>query len=535
MTHFLERLKRYQLPLISGLLVATSYPPFPSWAVVFCWVPLWLFCWKQKSWKTAFWAGWATQFTLSLIGFHWVAYTAHAFGNLPWIVAVPVLLLFAAFVHLHIPLALALINWLRKDQDWPAGWVFLSYACAISLLERIWPMIFSWNMGYSLLYSRLEIYQLAEWVGFEGLSAFLFALNAVVATGLVAWQTTRRGLAIGLMAATCLLFLLFNVVGSKIRPADEPPERTLKALIVQANVGQFDKVMAEQNLKGREGELPRAVQDLYLRLTEEALARFPETELIVWPETALADYFDLDYLNRDRAFQLRSRIQSWNRAVVTGAYSRDPQTQGVYNAVFGFNHDGALAANAYRKYQLLAFGEYLPGSEFFPILLKWIPFVSNFARGPGPEVKPLQTARGTFKIAPQICYESLSPAHSRLGALAGGEVLVNVTNDSWFGKEFEPFQHGTMTWARAIETRRPLIRATNTGQSSIITHRGEVLIKSPLGVSWAGMAEVPVPAPKITFFMKYGYLDWVPILVILLFVIGRMRYRENTRRSVSIP
>lgn len=527
MTHFFKRLKTYWLPILSGLLTATSYPPFPSWAVIFCWAPLWIFCWQNRSLTKTFWAGWWTQFVLSLIGFHWVAYTAHAFGGLPWFVSVLALLIFAGLVHLHIPAALVLINWIRKDQNWPAWVVFISFALSASLLERVWPMIFPWHMGYSLLYSRLEISQLAEWVGFSGLSTWLWILNALIATAIVSWpqNKARTGAFVGVAIS---LFFILNIVGALIRPSDSTkPTKTVKALIVQANIGQFEKIMAEKNLKGADGDLQKAVMEIYFQLTDKALTQYPDAEMIIWPETALADYLDIEYLSRPRALELRNKIISWNRALVTGAYSRNPETQEVYNAVFTFNPQGELTAPPYRKNQLLAFGEYLPLSDTFPWLLKILPFVSSFARGPGPEVKPLNLNTKAISLAPQVCYESLYPELTRKAALNGSELIVNVTNDSWFGRHFEPFQHGTMNWSRTLEVRQPLIRATNTGQSSIVTHTGRVLVKSTIGTDWFGMAEVPIPQKTATFYMKYGYLDWLVYLMILLILIWRMKRREN--------
>lgn len=530
MTHFFNRLKVYRLPILSGLLVATSYPPFPAWAILFCWVPLWIFCSKQISLTRTFWAGWWTQFILSLIGFHWVAYTAHTFGDLPWFAAFPALLAFAAFVHLHIPLSLVFVNALRGRKEWPAWALFLAYAISLSLLERIWPMIFPWHLGYGLFYTRLEIYQLAEWVGFSGLSSWISLLNAMIAMGVAAWLNRKDFFRAGVwIASSVMIFLLGNIAGSLIHPSDktDAAAKTVKALIVQANIGHFDKIMAEKNLKSGTGDLQRVVQQIYFQLTDEALQKFPEAEMIIWPETALADYLDLDYLSRPRQLELRQKVMGWGRSLITGAYSREAGTDNVYNAIFTFNPRGELSDSAYRKSQLLAFGEYLPGSETFPWLLKIVPFVSNFARGPGPQVKKLELNGHTLQLAPQICYESLYPAFNREAALKGGEVIVNVTNDSWFGEKFEPFQHGIMNWARAIETRTPLIRSTNTGQSSIITHAGRVLIKSPLGQSWYGMAEVPIPQKTTTFYMKYGYLDGIVYLMILLILVWRMKRRES--------
>src|ERR1700684_4495578 len=87
-------LRPLSLSILSGLLIGTSYIPFPPWAIFFCFVPLWISWMNENSWKRIFWTGWLTQFVLTLIGFNWVAYTVHEFGHMPWILAVPVLFLF---------------------------------------------------------------------------------------------------------------------------------------------------------------------------------------------------------------------------------------------------------------------------------------------------------------------------------------------------------------------------------------------------------------------------------------------------------
>ena len=530
MTYFFQALKKYHLAFLSGFLIAFSYPPLGSWALTFCFVPLWILGTRLTSWKQVFFAGWITQFTLSLIGFHWIAYTAHAFGNLPWALAVPALLLFATFVHLHIPLALVITYFLNKNRSWPVPMVFLFYALLTNLLERVWPMIFPWHVGYSLLFSRLEAFQLAEWIGFSGLSGLILLINAVMAVAAYYYSQSKAksGLAVGFAV---FLFFCLTVLGSVMKP-DVKSESSINVLIVQANIGQLDKVLAEKNLKANQGEIQQAVMDRYFALTNKALQSFPETQLIVWPETALADYLDVDYLSRTRQLQLRSQILTWNKALITGAYSREFGTDQVYNGLFFFNAQGQLTDSAYRKSQLLAFGERLPFGDVFPWLYDLLPFVSSFATGPGPQIKKLQIEDKTYFVAPQICYEILYPWFTRQGAGLGADLIVNVTNDSWFGKTFEPFQHATMTWARAIETRRPLIRSTNTGQSSVISETGTVLMKSPLGQEWFEMVKLPVPPQRQTFYMKYGHLDWVLHLVFLLGSLGGLHYHGRKKKNV---
>lgn len=524
MAHFLKSLKQYPkvffLPILSGLLVGTSFPPFPAWASLFCWAPLWIFCLQTHSWKDTFKAGWITQFLLTLIGFHWVAYTGHAFGGLPWVASIPVLLLFASLVHLHIPLAIVMGTQLFPAHKMPILVRLLAIALIQSLIERIWPMIFPWHMGYGWLYSRLEIFQLADLIGFEGLSTLLLIFNALLAWAyLLARQSKPKGLAVA--AITLLIFFGLNILGAVLKK-ESPILAEIKTLIIQANIGQFEKIQSEINLKGgSQGGLQQLVLERYLDLTEKALQQYPDADVIVWPETALADYLDIEYLSKPRAMQLRGQILKWRKSLITGAYSRDSGTDRVYNGLFVFSPEGNLSGPAYRKSHLLAFGERLPFGDVFPWLYKLLPFVSSFQAGRGPQTTPLVTSQGTFLVAPQICYESLFPWFSREGVEQQAHLLVNITNDSWFGKKFEPFQHGTMTWARAIENRRPLIRATNTGQSSVVTQMGKVLIKSPLDSEWFAQVTLPIPDNKnLSFYTKTGHRDWILWLLILIFMWG---------------
>lgn len=533
MTNFFQRLKHFQpqiFPLLSGLLVATSYPPFPSWAVTFCWVPLWFSLIEEESPKKVFWKAWVTQFVLSLIGFHWVAHTAHAFGNLPWAVSILALLLFCAFMHLHIPLSLMLAKWIDNKTHGMATAPVFFLLCALiqGLVERFWPMIFPWHLGYSVLFSRLEISQLAEFVGFQGLSSIFLLFNAIFASA-VWYIKENKARAWTLIASGVFLFFALNIAGALIHPKTDDAKRSITAVIIQANIGQFEKIagdLGNTNLTTNDGQLQDAVLSKYIELTEEALSSHPEAELIIWPETALPDYYDIEFLSKPRQLKLRLQIAKWNRALITGAYSRDIEKQKVYNGLFIFNDRGELASPAYRKSELLAFGEYLPLGETFPELHKLVPFVSSFGRGLGPEVKAFNIKDQTFRVAPQICYESLYDGFSRAAANQKPDFHVNITNDSWFGTTFEPFQHGTMNWARALETRRPLIRSTNTGQSSVILHDGTVVLKSPLEQEWYGAAKIPLIDTPPTFFMKIGYLDWALYLVVLLILIARLR-RKN--------
>jgi apolipoprotein N-acyltransferase len=131
---------------------------------------------------------------------------------------------------------------------------------------------------------------------------------------------------------------------------------------------------------------------------------------------------------------------------------------------------------AYHKNLLLLFGEELPFADTFPMLNVWFPQVGGFGRGPGSEVfsLPLQGGALSPKIAPIICYEALFTRYTLESARKGAELLVNVTNDSWFGPFGEPELHLALSTFRSIETRLPQIRSTNTGISALILPDGSI-------------------------------------------------------------
>lgn len=527
--------KAYDLrwALLSGILVGTSYIPFPPWALLFCYAPLWISVTSRKdevvSVKRALWGGWLTQFTLSAIGFHWIAYTAHEFGSLPWSVSILALLLFCAFMHLYIPAAAGIGVLLQRRFGLSQVQAIFSIALLHSLLERTWPVIFDWHLGYTLLWAKIPAYQWADVIGFHGLSAIILLINAWLAMIWLKQSETKKAL---LNIAALFVFVTALIVSGSFHVQKwNHFDRKVKATVIQANIGNSDKIAAERG---------RGAQDFITRkfttMTQEAFVKFPDTEIFIWPETAFPDYLDQRLLNRPHAQTLIQGLSPVAKPVLTGAYSRDEiinprKDQATYNALFLIDGQGNSLDKPYWKTNLLAFGEYLPLSETFPILLKWLPFISNFGRGHGPTVLNWNTQGETVRLGGQICYEGLYPEFSRGLSEKNADILVNVTNDSWFGKAFEPYQHMYMTIARGIETRRPLLRSTNTGISTAMLANGDVQQKSPIHEEWAGEFSIKYlkDAPQ-TDYVLWGHWDWILVLISLLAIVLTGALHARSRR-----
>jgi len=275
-----SRFSLYLAPLLSGFLIGTSYIPFPPWALLFCYVPLWLFWIREGSLRKILCGGWLAQFLFCLIGFHWVAYTAHEFGHLSWPLALLVLLLFCSLGHLYPVLAGLAFALLRDRLNLSRGAQLALLPCLTALSWLCVPMIFPWNLGYPWLYARLPAFQLAEFVGFEGLSVLTLFLNLVF---LLAWEHRKDRKGATIFGTAAAFLLLMNGAGWLVGKGQPSPDAAANVLVVQGNVGNLEKARAEKGEGFREEIAAR-----HFRLTRqgigEAVGRAPD--FVVWPETA---------------------------------------------------------------------------------------------------------------------------------------------------------------------------------------------------------------------------------------------------------
>lgn len=516
--------------LISGILVGTSYMPFWPWALPLAYLPLWISSLRLNSISQIWWQAWVTQFTLTLIGFHWVGHTAHEFGQMPWALSILVLLIFSSLMHIYIPLAQVISLEVRKRFNLSPFQTLWIQALVFSLCERLWPSLFPWHLGYTLLGVHSPVSQWADLIGFEGLSTLIFLSMAFLGQSWIKSGGLKNLplLTEQILGRILVLAVVFGGLhwGGRLRiQSFLEDSQTLSLLVVQGNIGNFERLQAEQ---GRAYQT--VILERYLNLTQRGLNQYPETDLILWPETAYPDFLRTLSPPNHRQIRLRESLKVWNKPLITGAFSKEAQgktSDQTYNGLFLWENPEGTPRAPYNKTHLLAFGEYLPGSETFPSLKKLVPMVSNFGRGQGPELIPSEKLGLNF--GSQICYEGLYPSFSNSLARLGADVIVNVTNDSWFGDHFEPYQHLSMTLARAIETRRPLVRVTNTGISTAIQSSGEILTLSPLNEEWFGLFKLRIPKSKdLTFFTQTAPWQNAFLVVCLILVTGFF-WRRNKK------
>lgn len=522
------------LALLSGVLIGTSYIPYPPWAIGFCYIPLWwavLAASESKNYKYIFFLGWISQFTLTLLGFNWIYFTAREFGNLNAPVSLAALVLFASFIHLYIPFSLVCATYLKRNFNLQTTAFIFTIALVHILLERTWPSIFEWNLGYTLLWIKSPLAQWADTIGFWGISALIFIFQAILLYCAMTFKAHKTK-SLSMLGATFAAVIGLVIVGQSKKQEFSKTDSQVKVTIVQANISNEEKLQAEKGY-----DYQPFVFNSYFDATEQELAHVNnETDLIIWPETALPVALDKVYHHKPSQQSILTKVKTWQKTLVTGAYSQDTYKRDhmgnliIRNSVFFINPDGEVAA-PYYKTDLLIFGEYMPFGQEAPFLYKLFPFVGVYERGPGPVQKAIPLVGQELTLGPQICYESLNPGFSRGLAKVGAEIFFNLTNDSWFGDWAEPYQHMIMTLARGLENRRPLIRSTNTGISTVILASGEILEQSPIYQKWAHTYTVPyTKSPKLTFYSKYGYWDWALWVLILLLILER-GHRAHNKKS----
>ncbi|CAA9891088.1 Apolipoprotein N-acyltransferase [Candidatus Methylobacter favarea] len=497
-----DKARLWLLPLWSGILIGTSYIPFPPWASLFCFVPLWIFWRQQTSFKNVFLGGLITAFIFTLIGFNWVTYLLHEFAHLEWPIAILGMLLYALIAHLFVPIAGVL--WLcgQTKFNWP-DWLSLSFMALITTLCEAYSFtVFDWNFGYSWYGANMPIYQWAEIIGFSGLSAATLLCNLPL---YLAWKKRKLKSGKILLVTVIISFMLLNVGGLWLKERLPEPDASFKTLLVQASIGNSEKIAAELG-KG----YPREILRRYTTLTDKALdSAGTRIDFTLWPETAFPELLGEEFRFNELPVALARFLRERQLALITGAYGVDERSRLITNSLFILDKNGEILPSHYSKTILLAFGEYIPGEQFFPELRKFLPPIGHFARGFGPT--QLLNLNG-YKMGPQICYESLFPGFSRSLADLGAQFIVNVTNDSWYGAWQEPYQHMYMTLARGVEFRRPVLRVTNTGISTVSLASGDILERSPIHQPWTGVYEVPyLTNPSATFYQRWFWL--VPFLL----------------------
>ncbi|MEO7161886.1 MAG: apolipoprotein N-acyltransferase, partial [Bdellovibrionia bacterium] len=217
---------------------------------------------------------------------------------------------------------------------------------------------------------------------------------------------------------------------------------------------------------------------------------------------------------------INERVENYVRdhgvPLLFGGYDRQHNKE--FNTFFFLQPTGQL--QTYHKSKLLMFGEYIPGAESIQFFKDAFPQVGNFGHGVGPQVLELTTQNGnkTTRVAPIICYEALFTNFLVDSARNNSQLILNITNDSWFGQWGEPQLHLALTIFRSIETRLPMLRSTNTGISTLITANGEITHATGIGTQEIMNVNVPITPPIWSLVKAWG--DWFGPFALVMGLLG---------------
>ena len=512
---------RLGLAVLSAVLLNLCFPiagPLPVWRTVFAWfgaVPLLLALLCSEEGETPLWRGFFTGWVFGVLWYaincYWIYQTMFLYGGLPAPVAAGILLLYSLIMGLYY----GLFGWLMAFSRHATG----GLRVPLFLAAFLWTTIdllgahlikVPWDqLGYSQI-DNAALTSIAPWTGTYGITFVLMVVNVLFAAG-IAWRKSFWWL--GAVAVTVLI-----QAGLLWHPAPSPTAAT--AMLLQENLS----VQQDNSWTGTEWD-PKAGRYVDLwevntgrfmqwseRICTPYIAGLPETHaplvtpqcdatgprpsVIVWPEAPTAMQ---EGDPRFRALMQRLTAATGAAAIVGNAAADVRATHvDLYNAASVFAPDGSLLGR-YAKIHLVPWGEYIPFKSFFSFAHGLTRNAGRFTHGWKRSVFRLHGHHyGIF-----ICYESIFASEIRQFAVNGAEVLVNISDDGWYGDTSAPWQHLNMARMRAVENRRWLIRDTNTGVTAAIDPFGRIT-QSVARHEFTSLAVRYGFNDDLTFYTRFG-------------------------------
>jgi len=464
------------------------------------------------------WQGFVLGYLCGILWFagtcYWIFDTMHRYGGLPIPVAVLAQILFCMYVGLYhgmFGLLLAVIagskmvgSKIARPEIVASG---ASIRRALGAAPFLWVAVelartritaFPWELlGYSQT-GNFALTRIAALVGVYGLSFEIVLVNSVFAAAFLVAKEQRKRLLVAACAAAVIL-----QTGQLLVPPPVAMDHT--ALLVQPNIPIQEGAMWTREY------FQSTLRDLTATsvppVGEKADRRY---DLIVWPESP-SPFYTNDPLFREAVSALARQSGSW---VVAGSIGITPamhsggESSQIFNSATLINPQGEWVGR-YDKVHLVPFGEYLPFPQLFAFAGGLTKEVGEFERGASRT--PLDA--GGQRLGMFICYESIFPDEVRQGPLQGAQVLLNISNDGWYGDSGAWKQHLQQTQMRAIENGRWLLAGTNTGMTASVDPDGRIVAATPRKVRTALAAPYALISGT-TFYTRHG--DWFAYLCAII-------------------
>ena len=490
------------LALLAGLAAALAHPPFgvlPGLLGYAALLHLLDDVNETRPLRSAFWRGWLAGVGYFGLGTWWIgeAFMVDA-ANQGWMAPFAVAAM-ASGLALFWGLAALIYRKVRPASAWRV----LTFAGAFAALEWTRGHIltgFPWNLPGETWRAGSFPSQAAALVGAYGLTWITLAIAAAPAV----WREGRAGkIALGSAAAGLVALYAYGAVVQS-RPLAKGPPTTVR--IVQADI--------QQDAKWDAVRFSQIVQS-YVSLTATPYKDKP-ADIVIWPEGALPAATN-DYLAPGTWVRqaIVDSLQPGQLLLIGGYRYEGPLDKPTYyNSLIALRRTATdlEMVGVYDKHRLVPFGEYLPAEKFLTLIgFKSLAHLGDgFATGPRPA--PLRVTPDLL-VQPLICYESLFPGLARPDKNV--RVLINISNDAWFGVTSGPLQHLNLASYRAIESAKPILRATPTGVSAVIDARGRIMSGSRLDLGRSGVIDAQIPGMgEVTPFDNFGNLAFIAFLLI---------------------
>lgn len=452
--------------------------------------------------RTALAWGWFQGWLSASASLYWIALPVHDYGFLPWVLAVPCPMLMGVVLGIYPALFCLLLHSTRRSMR-PLTWgVFAGLSWTALETLRGWLFSgFPWlTLAGALAPWPLAIQSLAL-IGAYGLSGVLSACGVWLAGP--GWKPR--------LAA----FLALTALAGQGLWAVSQPVRTdgrINAAMIQGNV--------DQSAKWDPATLAGVIKE-YIALSRSVQATRPD--VFIWPETALTFFIQEPGSETDMVTNFAGSL---GVPLVAGApgFTRNGQDTEIFNRAYLI--DGHGLRTFYDKQHLVPFGEYAPFGKDIPILSAMLEGVGGFT--PGTHTAPLTSGR--LAMGMLICYESIFPELAQDRVEAGANVLVNISNDAWFGRSAAPRQHLDLATLRAVEQGRFLLRTTNTGITALVDPKGRVSSESALFQEAAvAVSEVGLISENTIYHRLHGWIEGFSALAALALLAWAALTNKSTR------
>jgi len=440
---------------VLGAGFTLAFAPYDMWYLVFLLLPatVYLFAKIASNNEKLFWPAWCFGLGYFGLGISWVHVSIAEFGGVPLVASLGLMLLLSAYLALFPALTFTLLQRLFKPQLWPLAipllWLCAEWIRAHFLTGFPWLSI-AYSQTNSILSSWMPV------IGEIGLSAIIVLVSTSLAIGILQKRLVLALLPISVMFAAA--FTLHSINWTT------PNGETRNVALVQGNI--------EQSMRWRP-ELDQLTIEKYIALSEP----YWGADIIVWPEAAIPR---LEMLAKKDLSWLDKTAKENHSGFITGIVDYNLETSIAYNSLLalGFSDANNNAPYAYQhrnrfsKHHLLPIGEFVPFEDLLrPLAPIFNLPMSSFSRG---EYVQENLHAGNTYLVPAICFEIAFPKQISANLNTSSNMIITVSNDAWFGDSHGPHQHLQIAQARALEFGLPVLRATNTGVTAFIDHKGQI-------------------------------------------------------------